>query len=421
MTVSRSLSDWLAWQETLNPAEIDLGLDRVRKVAARLDLKPPRGRVFIVGGTNGKGTTAAAVEALLRAQGLHTGLYTSPHLIRYNERICIDAQPVDDAMLVAAFERIEAARGDTPLTFFEFGTLAALQIFGGANLDAWVLEVGLGGRLDAVNIVDADVALLTTVALDHEEWLGDNVEAIGLEKAGIMRAGRPACFGDTAMPASVGAEAARIGASLKRCGRDYFVTEEQGAWAWRGATRQIDGLRLPGAGAEEYIRNYALALAGVEAAAPELLADHDRVKTALANVSLPGRLQELQDEHHWVLDVAHNTQAALLLREHLRGLPELPTTFVLGMLGDKRATEFVACLDELADVWLVCTVEAARGRSAEQLARDLRGTAHHPVLPFDNVVTALAAARERTPVGGRIVVCGSFYVVGPALDWLGLY
>ncbi|MBT8422551.1 MAG: bifunctional tetrahydrofolate synthase/dihydrofolate synthase [Gammaproteobacteria bacterium] len=411
-----SLLDWLAWQESLNPAEIDLGLDRVRQVWERLHIQPPEGRVLTVAGTNGKGSTVAAVSAVLAANELRTGVYTSPHLVRYNERIAIAGRPASDAAIVSAFERIEAVRGDIPLTYFEFGTLAAFCCFSEAHCDAWVLEVGLGGRLDAVNIVDADVALITTVDLDHQAWLGDDIETIAREKAGILRRGKPAFYGDTDVPESVQAHAADLDAQLRVLSVDYSLTRADYSWSWQGHDERIEGLAIPPGGAAQ-LRNQALALAAVEACDPALLDVLRAEPDLLAAVLPPGRMQRHDDAHCWLLDVAHNPQAGAELADALREHP--PETVVLGMLKDKKAADFVAALGVTPQRWLLCPTDGPRGASAAELAELLE--LHPAPRRFPGVAAALEAARDGTPAGGNILVCGSFSVVGPALDWLGLY
>jgi len=417
----KSLSEWLAWQESLNLKEIDLGLDRVREVARRLALRPPIGRVYAVAGTNGKGSCAAVLEALLRSSGLSTGLYTSPHLVRYNERIRINNVQVDDATLVRTFEQIEAVRGDTPLTFFEYGTLAAFLLFSSRNCDAWILEVGLGGRLDATNMVDADVAVITVVDLDHQDWLGNTIEKIAAEKAGIMRPGKPAFYGDQPVPVSIRQHAQEIGALLGCHGESYSITTNPTAWCWQGCEVTLEGLPWPPGRAAEQIRNQAVALAALEACDPSVLSEPHRVRSVLDGLQLPGRFQEYTDDHHWVLDVAHNPQAAAVMRARLNRLEPQPTTIVVGMMADKQTELYARELAGLADRWITCPVDTARGSTADELAERLRSVLPEPVQTARSVTDGLKQARKQTPLGGRIVVSGSFLVVGPALEWLGLY
>ena len=418
----RSLDDWLQWQESLNASEIDLGLDRIAKVANRLDLQPPAGSVFVVAGTNGKGSCVWFLEQLLLAGGIRTGAYTSPHLLRYNERIRIDGVPVDDHDLVQAFERIETARGEQALTYFEYGTLAALWIFSNTPCDAWLLEVGLGGRLDAVNIVEPDYSLITTIALDHQVWLGNDVEQIAREKAGIMREATPAFFGDYPAPAAIGQRARELGTPLF-CLRDAFdYSLEDTTWNWRGQHCELRTLPWPPGRAEEQIRNLSLVLAVLERHDPALLERHHLICELAERFRLPGRFQVVNGDRQWVLDVAHNTQAASGLRNKLEALGPVPfTAAVVGLMSDKPAADFALDLSAQVDQWITCTVDATRGRDGDDLARCLREAGLGPVRSTDTPESAFQLACESTPPGARILVCGSFYVVGPALEWLGLY
>lgn len=418
----RTLSDWLTYQESLNPAEIELGLERVAEVAGRLEVRPPEDRVFTVAGTNGKGSCVAALAAVLQGNALRTGVYTSPHLLRYNERICVAGEPVTDDTLVAAFERVEAARQGVPLTYFEYGTLAALSVFTAADCDAWVLEVGLGGRLDAVNVIDPDYPVVTTVDLDHQAWLGDTIEAIAGEKAGIYRAGRPAFFGELPVPQSVQARVAALGAELvaPEHGYDFTVDEEFGQWAWRGARVGLRQLVLPAGGLPQ-VRNQAVALAALEACEPNWLQPNSLIVAALANCAPAGRMQSLCAEHDWLLDVAHNAQAGRALAAALERQAPASITMVLGMLGDKQAVAFVREFGSQVQRWITCDTPGARGATASQLAELLTPVVAAPVIAGGSVTQACERARSLTPAGHLIVVCGSFTVVGPALSWLGLY
>lgn len=414
----RSLADWLSWQETLNPAEIDLGLDRVDAVLQKLDLKPPAGGVFTVAGTNGKGSTVAALDRILRANGRKVGVYTSPHLVRYNERIVVQGRAASDDRIVSAFERIEAARGDIRLTYFEYGTLAALCCFADAQCDAWVLEVGLGGRLDAVNVIAADFALITTVDLDHQAWLGDDIESIAAEKAGILRAGAPAFYGDHEVPLAVSARAAELGTELSSPDNGYSFAVGAAAWDWEGRAVTLSGLSLPRGGTVQ-VSNQALALAALEVCDPSLLEPLRADPAKLSDILPAGRCQVHKDKHEWLLDVAHNPQAGRALREVLQG--RQPDTVVLGMLADKHAAGFVEALSVRPQRWLLCPSQGMRAASAAELARALEPILAAPSQRFGSVSEALQAAREATRADGLILVCGSFSVVGPALDWLGLY
>lgn len=435
--MARSLAAWLALQEAAHPKSIDLGLARVAAVARRLGVDRPGSVVITVGGTNGKGSTAAHLEALLLAAGRSVGLFTSPHLLRYNERIRIDGTEADDAAIVAAFERIEAARGDTTLTFFEYNTLAALCLFAERDVEFAVLEVGLGGRLDATNIVDADVAVVCSVGLDHREWLGETVEEIGTEKAGIFRSGRPAVLGTARMPATVYAAIERLGARPVVAGRDYTWQTAAGLprrlrWSYRGARLDLTDLPPPALAGSIQYRNAAAALAALEA----LAADGDRrgvaervlakldartVATALGRVRLAGRFQIVPGAVEWILDIAHNAPAAEVLASQLKERPcQGRTLAVAGILGDKDAAAIAAALAPAVDGWFLCGLEGPRGTGAAELARRVQAVVNNPVLA-GSVREACGAARAAARAGDRVVVCGSFHTVGPALEWLGVY
>jgi dihydrofolate synthase/folylpolyglutamate synthase len=421
---AKSLSDWLTWQETLNPVEIDLGLERIRIVAARLALQIPRGHVFVVAGTNGKGTCATVLATLLTAAGLRTGLYTSPHLVRYNERVAIDGHFSSDAELVAAFEAIEAVRGDVALTYFEFGTLAALLVFAARQCKAWVLEVGLGGRLDAVNAVGGDFNIITTIDLDHQQWLGNSIEEIAAEKAGIIGPHRPAFYGDMQVPAPISERAAEVGAPLSCLGQQFSYVRNAANWDWFGAVASVAQLPLPAGEGEEQLRNISVALAALESYDPALLADHERLRKVLGALQLPGRFQIVRNEHEWILDVAHNPQAARALRDRLQhlGLPGAKAcTIVFGMLADKHAAEFAEPLAEFGNLWITCPTGGSRGTDPEVLRQRIAQVIRAPIVVEKSMTAALDRAKNETPVGGRIIVCGSFLTVGPALEWLGLY
>jgi len=418
----RTLAEWLRWQQSLHPSWMDLDLARVREVAQRLGCLRPPGAVFTVAGTNGKGSTVALLEAFLLRAGRAPGAYTSPHLVSYNERVRTGGRNVADEELIAAFERIESVRHGVPLTFFEFGTLAALEIFSARNCATWVLEVGMGGRLDAVNIVDPDYALITTVDLDHEEYLGATIEAIAAEKAGIMRAGRPAFFGDWPLQEAVRRVAGVTGAHLHSLGEHFDFTPARPAWSWRGRCLSLDGLPYPFAATAAQLRNVSLVLAALETYDPQLLSDASTVKELIATVRPPGRFQVLRREHEWILDVAHNGQAARTLRAQLDTLaPVHDSTVVIGMLGDKDLDVFETEIGPLVARWICCTVEDARARTAGSIAARLRELGAREVIDAGEPRDALALAQKRTAPGGRIVVCGSFRLVGPAIEWLGIY
>ena len=400
------LSTWLTWLETLSPVEIDLGLERVRAVLDRLDVRRPR-HVLLIGGTNGKGSSVAMADALLRAAGMKVGTYTSPHIVAYNERIAVAGKPVADAEIVAAFERIEAVRGDIRLTYFEYGTLAALLVFSAAELDVWILEVGMGGRLDATNVIDPTAALITSVALDHCAWLGNDIESIAAEKAGIMRPGIPVVFGGADVPQAITRHADAVGARLLLRDRDYSVS----------------GIPRPGLAGDFQVANAAAVLALLDAAGLQAATETELVASVLPEVQLTGRGQRVAAQGaEWLLDVAHNPAAAEQLAATLAA-EEHPgkTVAVVAMLDDKDVEGVVAPLNTSVDLWIATTAESPRALSAAELGRRIANAVDRPCLIAASLDDALEEARGAASERDRILVTGSFYIVGPVLQALGLY
>jgi len=428
----RTLAEWLELQEAVHPRTIDLGLERVTEVAQRLGVAAPAFRVITVGGTNGKGSVAAHAEALLRALGWRVGLFTSPHLVRYHERIRIAGVEASDAELIEAFEQIEAARRATTLTFFEYNTLAALLTFARRRIEIAVLEVGLGGRLDATNLVAADVAVLASVGLDHRDWLGDSLDSIGREKAGIFRAGRAAVLGTADMPASVYRTIAALPARALIAGRDFTWQRAGDRWSYRGPGLALEDLAPSALAGSIQYRNAATAITAVAAlepcAPPGRALDRAAVNAALGSVRLPGRLQIVPGPIEWILDIAHNEPAARVLAGHLGELApavrsdgtRARTLAVAGVLADKDAAGIGAALAPLVDHWIVCALPGARGGSAAELAGRLLAANAHRTLA-DSVAAGCERAAALARPGDRVVVLGSFLTVGPALEWLRIY
>jgi dihydrofolate synthase/folylpolyglutamate synthase len=412
--MGRTLEEWLDYQLRTHPQQIAMGLERVREVAGRMRLGRPGSHVVTVAGTNGKGSTVAFVEAIARAAGLRVGAFTSPHLLRYNERVRIDGADATDAQLVAAFERIEAARDGIALTYFEFGTLAALALFADAGLDIAILEVGLGGRLDAVNIVDADVAVLTTVDLDHQEYLGADRESIGADKAGIFRPGKPCVLGERDPPSSVLRHAYAIGAFAIRAHADYLFDRNADGWTWREPGFEIE-LPLPALAAPVQLDNAAAAIAALRALPISL--PPAALAAGVRSAHVPGRLQVVARHPEVVIDVAHNPQAAAQLADWLRAHPRR-TRAVFGALRDKDVAGVVGLLDPLLLEWHLAGIHdaGARGGDADALGQRLsalvepaRRFAHH------DAAAALQAALAASGADERVLVFGSFHVVADAL------
>lgn len=412
-----TLNDWLSWQETLHPKQIDLGLDRVQSVWQCLGGIRPAPIVITVAGTNGKGSSVAMLDAIYRSAGYRVGTYTSPHLLRYNERIRINGRDIDDARLCAAFAAVDTARGETSLSYFEFGTLAAFEIFATERLDVAILEVGLGGRLDAVNIIDADVALIATIDLDHAAWLGNDRESVGYEKAGIMCAGRPVVCSDPHPPLTVLEHAATVGASLKVLGRDFGYEAQSTQWQWRSATTQRDVLPWPALRGEFQLRNAAGVLMAIELLQARLPVNQQAIRIGLGSVELAGRFQVLPGAVTVILDVAHNAEAATALAANLRAWPHPGKTLaVVAMMADKDMTAIFGAVVAQIDAWHVTTVAIERAAKTEQLITALQQlNVMQTIHAHANVAAAFDAVQQAASPGDRIVVFGSFYTVAEVL------
>ncbi len=410
------LAAWLYYLEHLHSQPIELGLERVKQVAERLDLLQPAPKVFTIAGTNGKGTTCCTLESILLAAGLRVGVYSSPHLLRYTERVRIQGQELPEAEHSHSFAKIEAGREGISLTYFEFGTLSALQLFKQAKLDVVILEVGLGGRLDATNIVDSDVAAITSIAIDHTDWLGFDRESIGREKAGVFRGGKPAVVGEPDMPQSIAEVATKLGAQLYQ--RDIAwqfsqhepVDQQKSCWSWQCADRQWCNLPLPNVP----LANAATALAVLHYSGLPL--SEDIIRQGLQTASLPGRFQIVSQEPLLILDVAHNPHAARYLTDKLAQLPKQgKVRAVVGMLSDKDIGGTLACLSEQVDEWYCAPLEGPRGASAEQLAEHLAQSRQ-----FSDVETAWRQAMQDAEPQDVVIVCGSFHTVAHVMEASGL-
>jgi dihydrofolate synthase / folylpolyglutamate synthase len=424
----QTLSGWLAHCERLHPKTIALGLERVRTVASRLNggkgLQPVC-PVITVAGTNGKGSTCAMLEAIYSQAGYRTGVYTSPHLVHFEERCRIRGQIASSDDLLPSFAAVEQARlgqGDQPpveLTYFEFTTLAIVQTLAQANLDVIILEVGLGGRLDAVNTIDPSCAVITSIDLDHMEFLGSDRESIGREKAGIMRQGRPVVVSDPVPPQSILDAAQAIGADLWRLGRDFHFAGDQQQWGWSGRSRRYSGLAYPALRGANQLVNAAGVLAAVEALHPQMPVTAQAVRTGLALVELPGRFQIIPGQPTLVLDVAHNPHSVAALTENLDAMGFYPTTHaVFGAMADKDLQPMFQRVNPLIDRWYFTDLPTPRAASAAQLQTQWQSTATRAGVPSQchpSPQAALEAAVAAADPADRIVVFGSFYTVGGVL------
>jgi dihydrofolate synthase/folylpolyglutamate synthase len=406
----RTLAEWLAYIERQHPSTIALGLDRVSAVFGKLGI-PLTCPVITVAGTNGKGSTCAMLETMLRAGGYRTALYTSPHLLAYHERVRIAGREASDEALCESFAAVEAARGELPLTYFEYGTLAALWLFAREAVEAAVLEVGLGGRLDAVNIIDADCAVLTSVGIDHVEYLGPDRESIGREKAGIFRAGRPAVIAEPQPPQSVLSAPGRH----LLLGRDFGAIDQQTQWTYWGPGGRRSGLAHPALRGATQLRNAAAAICALEALRDRLPLAAQDVRRGLAEVVLPGRFQALPGRPQVILDVAHNPQAAQVLADNLAASGFAPQTIaVCGMLRDKDIGGVLRSLAPRITRWHLASLPGPRGATAGQLAVHVSQEQEQ----FSSVAAAFEAALSRAGENDKIVVFGSFLTVGEVMGWL---
>jgi len=412
----RSLSDWLDHLESLHPqgqAGIELGLERVRRVATVLQQQPfcP---LITVGGTNGKGSTCAMLESILRAAGYRVGVYTSPHLLSYNERVRIDGAPASETAICAAFARVEAARRDVPLTYFEFGTLAAWELFAQAHPDVIILEVGLGGRLDATNVYDADCAIVTSVALDHIDYLGTTRDAIGHEKAGICRPGRPLICGDADPPAGLVAACRVANAEFHQLGRDFGYERQEGQWRfWNRNGRNLAGLAYPALRGACQLSNAACAIAALDTLHERLPLSAQDIRRGLAEVTLPARCQVLPGRPQIVLDVAHNPQAACELARNLGEMGFARGTWaIFGIMGDKDIPGVIEKLRGKVTHWLPCDLPSPRAAPAARLREIIANAAAGDVGPaFATPLDALRYAQEKATADDRILLFGSFLTV----------
>lgn len=412
-----TLAEWLAWQENLHPKKIDLGLARIIGVAARLDLQDMQAPVVSIAGTNGKGSSVAMLESILLQADYRVGCYTSPHLLRYNERVRINGDAVDDAALCKAFETIDSQRGDTSLSYFEFGTLAALWLFRQSPLDVVLLEVGLGGRLDAVNVMDADIALVTAVDIDHRDWLGDDRETIGREKAGIFRAGRPAVCSDPAAPDSLRSVAKELGADCYCLGEQFHFVAQAESWQWHGPQSHFNDLPLPSLPGHHQLENAAGVLMVIESLQRRLPVGVSAIREGLAGTALPGRCQVIAGSVERVLDVSHNPHGAAALADMLLKRPcHGRTHVVIGMLEGKDVAGTIAALAAVADQWYFAGLGTGRSLAPEQLqAHVSQQLVNTTTGCHADVAGALRQAFANAVEGDRVVVCGSFHTVADAM------
>ena len=419
-----TLDDWLAWQETLHAKKMDLGLGRVWEALLRLGIQRPEYRILTVAGTNGKGSTVAVCANVLSSAGYRVGTFTSPHLFHYRERISIAGRYLDDAELMALFDTIDRARGDTTLTYFEFAFVAGALAFSRNDIHVAILEVGLGGRLDAVNALDPDAAMVVSVGLDHTGWLGHDREAIGFEKAGVFRAGRPAIVGDPDPPKSVIDHAASIGAHLRRVGAtfDWHAEPDQSRWRYRDDHWDLRDLPLPGGQQGYLLANAAGALALLGSVRNSLPVPRAAITAGLSKPGPRGRLERhVITGAQWIFDVAHNPDGSAALARELGSWPSKRSLALVAVMADKDIAAMLGNLNSHVDEWWVTATGTGRGADPAVVARHLLELGADDVQVRPDVGAAIDAIRDAASPGDRVIVFGSFHMVGPALEYLGLY
>ena len=420
--MKKTLAEWLSWQEKLHLSEIDLGLERIRAVANNLDLLSPSFPIITVAGTNGKGSAVALLESVLYAQGYKIGSYTSPHLIDYNERIKLDTSNLSDDLIINAFEQIDEARGSVSLTYFEFSTLAAVLVFIQQKVDVAILEVGLGGRLDASNLWDTSLAIITSIGIDHVDWLGDDREIIAVEKSGIMRKDVPVICGDLDPPQNIAKEAKRIGAHLHQINNAFsYKKNDDATWLWKDQNKTYT-LPFPALAGEFQLNNAATVVAGLKAINALLPVKQENIEKGLSQVSLIGRLQIIRQKPEWLIDVAHNPHAAKQLAKHLQSNPVKGKTFALfSMLKDKDIVQVISIMNSHIDEWHIVELSGPRSTKMDELKRTIsrQSESNKNIIVHENFLNAVESVKTNSNLKDRVVAFGSFLVVSEVINAYG--
>ena len=413
-----TLNEWLEFQQGINPKEIDLSLDRVQTLYNKLQIKIPKKNVFLIGGTNGKGTTTSILEQLFRKKGYKTGAFTSPHLTQYNERVRINLNNSFDQDWVSAFEIIEAVRGDVSLTYFEFSALAAFQILSNHECDAWFIEVGLGGRLDATNIIESSVSVLTSIAMDHEEWLGDSIDKIAKEKVGIAKRNRPLIFGDVVAVDVIQAGSLEKGSELRKKGEEFNGRIDQGHYSFNGVHQSIEEIVLPKSWGDGEIDNLTTALAAMEAN-EQFFPTHDLLQEIIDEFILPGRFELLDLHHRWILDVAHNPSAAENLRQRIdRSKINSDFSMIFSMMKDKHLELYLNAFKDLVDTWIICEMKTERSFRVKQIESKMNNMGIDNIYCARSPVDAIKTLEKNVGLSNNVIVSGSFELVGPIREFL---
>ena len=413
-----TLNEWLEFQQGINPKEIDLSLDRVQTLYNKLQINIPEKNVFLIGGTNGKGTTTSILEQLFHKKGYKTGAFTSPHLTQYNERVRINLNNSFDQDWVSAFEIIEAVRGDVSLTYFEFSALAAFQILSNHECDAWFIEVGLGGRLDATNIIEASVSVLTSIAMDHEEWLGDSIDKIAKEKVGIAKRNRPLIFGDVVAVDVIQAGSLEKGSELRKKGEEFNGRIDQGHYSFNGVHQSIEEIVLPKSWGDGEIDNLTTALAAMEAN-EQFFPTHDLLQEIIDEFILPGRFELLDLHHRWILDVAHNPSAAENLRQRIdRSKINSDFSMIFSMMKDKHLELYLNAFKDLVDTWIICEMKTERSFRVKQIESKMNNMGIDNIYCARSPVDAIKTLEKNVGLSNNVIVSGSFELVGPIREFL---
>ena len=413
-----TLNEWLEFQQGINPKEIDLSLDRVQKLYNKLQINIPEKNVFLIGGTNGKGTTTSILEQLFHKKGYKTGAFTSPHLTQYNERVRINLNNSFDQDWVSAFEIIEAVRGDVSLTYFEFSALAAFQILSNHECDAWFIEVGLGGRLDATNIIESSVSVLTSIAMDHEEWLGDSIDKIAKEKVGIAKRNRPLIFGDVVAVDVIQAGSLEKGSELRKKGEEFNGRIDQGHYSFNGVHQSIEEIVLPKSWGDGEIDNLTTALAAMEAN-EQFFPTHDLLQEIIDEFILPGRFELLDLHHRWILDVAHNPSAAENLRQRIdRSKINSDFSMIFSMMKDKHLELYLNAFKDLVDTWIICEMKTERSFRVKQIESKMNNMGIDNIYCARSPLDAIKTLEKNVGLSNNVIVSGSFELVGPIREFL---
>ena len=413
-----TLNEWLEFQQGINPKEIDLSLDRVQTLYNKLQINIPKKNVFLIGGTNGKGTTTSILEQLFHKKGYKTGAFTSPHLTQYNERVRINLNNSFDQDWVSAFEIIEAVRGDVSLTYFEFSALAAFQILSNHECDAWFIEVGLGGRLDATNIIESSVSVLTSIAMDHEEWLGDSIDKIAKEKVGIAKRNRPLIFGDVVAVDVIQAGSLEKGAELRKKGEEFNGRIDQGHYSFNGVHQSIEEIVLPKSWGDGEIDNLTTALAAMEAN-EQFFPTDDLLQEIIDEFILPGRFELLDLHHRWILDVAHNPSAAENLRQRIdRSKFNSDFSMIFSMMKDKHLELYLNAFKDLVDTWIICEMKTERSFRVKQIESKMNNMGIDNIYCARSPVDAIKTLEKNVGLSNNVIVSGSFELVGPIREFL---